>query len=473
MVAVLVGVAAAGGVVLADRAHWFDRDRRSVLHELSTVGAPPGFTTRRRSGTDTLPAGYDPALHLAAGYFVGRLTPAAMASTLTSWLTKAGLPASAGPVESQHCGSVTFGSSQEFGCGNFYRETASWRVWVTVANDEWALLPPTQQTETDVQLSVFVQHKRPLAKSLTPAKGRNGTPVSPGLTGTVLAGAAHAIPLDPALAVDGASFGPQGQLVTDGYPATVLPVAKGQQAQRLEVAAWPSVPDEVQALALDSPTVQLAEMGPDGALWVQVFNEGLHRFDPDGHVVNITGSRSNVAPLTDGPAIGQNGTVLGDQLAISADGTAWTTNAGHLARIRAGTVQIIGPDLTGVTSVVSDQHNGVYVGTARRLFHVGPDGAPTPVAEQTPFHRLSSLALAKDGSLFAVDGGRLRRVLPNGTVTTVAGTGTDSSDRAAFCAEPVPASAAGVPVSTMLSVAASPLGGVYLVGCNRLVQIGY
>ena len=45
-------------------------------------------------------------------------------------------------------------------------------------------------------------------------------------------------------------------------------------------------------------------------------------------------------------------------------------------------------------------------------------------------------------------------------------------DDPVFCALPVSARASDLAVSAAYDVIASPLGGVYLTGCNRLVQIG-
>ena len=334
---------------------------------------------------------------------------------------------------------------------------------------------PSSRLPALVHLMVVVVHKQPFAQAFAPLAW-----TSPGLTATLAAGSARTVlSLSGAQAeqvdVDGATFGPAGQLVTagPGQPA-VVPAAQGQPARLLTYDAWPSMPHELGSVQTNAAVSDVARIGPDGALWVHYAGYGLRRLDPDGHASNVTGTATSNGQIADAAALGQDPYTLAEPTAISADGTVWVAN-GQLVRIRNDKLHIIDPSLKGIDSLTGDGHNGVYFATATRVFHLTADGRRTAVGEQAHFTGVSSLAVARDGSLFVLDGSYLRRVRPGGQIDNVAGRGGTVAGRGdpVFCAMPVPADAARLPISAAYDVIASPLGGVYLTGCNRVVQIGY
>jgi hypothetical protein len=475
VVAALVLAGGALTAVTASRDHWLDARRQVTMHQLNIVGHPAGFHPVKADATDPGPAGWDAKDQLGRRYFAGQLEPDEMSAALNFWLGRAGLLTADGPRESQRCLRTELEGLPTFGCGNFYRETPQWRIWITVSGQGWpGNVVPAARKPADVHLAVVVQHKKPTAKAYSALPW-----TSPGLTQSLPGGRARTVlSLSSTQAkqadLDGATFGPQGQLVTagPGLPV-VVPATQGAPATMLTYDAWPSVSHELEPVQRDATVADTARIGPDGALWVHFAGYGLRRLDPDGTATNITGVSNGDGQIADGPAMGQDPYPVGEPTAISADGTVWVAD-GQLVRIRTGKLHVIDPSLHGVASVVGDGRNGIYFGTATQVFHLTAAGVRTPIGEQGHFTGVTSLALAKDGSLFVLDGAYLRRVRPNGSIDNVAGLGGTIAGRGdpVFCARRVPTVAARVPISAAYDVIASPLGGVFLTGCNRLVQIG-
>ena len=476
VIAALVIGGATLTAVVAHRDHWLDARRQVTMHQLNVVSHPAAFHSVAATAGDPGPSGWDAGAQLGRRYYDGRLIPSRMTADLDFWLGRAGLLSPTGPRESARCERTTLDGTLTFGCGNFYRETPQWRVWIDVTGVGWpGKVLPSSRLPALVHLMVVVAHKQPFAEAFAPLPW-----TSPGLTGTLAAGSARTVlSLSAAQAkqvdVDGATFGPAGQLVTAGpaQPA-VVPAAQGQPARILSYDAWPSMPHELGSVQRNATTSDVARIGPDGALWVHYAGYGLRELHPDGHVSNITGTGTSNGQIADAAALGQDPYTVAEPTAISADGTVWVAN-GQLVRIRNGKLHLIDPALKGIDSLAGDGHNGVYFATATRIFHLSAQGRRTSVGEQARFTGVTSLAVAADGSLFVLDGSYLRRVRPNGAIDDVAGRGGTVAGRGdpVFCAKPVPADAAGLPVSAAYDVIASPLGGVYLTGCNRVVQIGY
>ena len=217
----------------------------------------------------------------------------------------------------------------------------------------------------------------------------------------------------------------------------------------------------------------VARLGPDGALYVHYAGYGLRRLGADGEVSNVTGISNGNGQLANGASAGQDPYTVAEPTVVSGDGTVWVAN-GQLVRIRNGRLHIIDPTLHGIASIADDGHNGLYFATDTRVFHLTATEKRTEVGAGTTFTGVSSLALAKDGSLYVLDADIVRRITATGEVDNVAGRGgtVAGRDDPIFCALPVRARAADLAVSAAYDVIASPLGGVYLTGCNRLVQIG-
>jgi hypothetical protein len=473
LVAVLV-LATTGVVVtvVANRDHWLDRDRQVTLHQLNLLGRPAGFRTAKALPSDPGPSGWDAAAGLGRRYYDGELVPWKMSKAVDYWLGRGGVLTSNGPRESQSCQLIDVAGLQ-FGCGNFYRETPQWRVWVALSGPHWPNGPaPAGDKPTPVHLMVVVQQKRTLSQSFAYLP----SVTSPGLTSALPRGAVRTVmslsgPAAKTLDLDGATFGPAGQLVTAGTgQPVVLPAARGAAARRLTYTAWPSFAREFDA-AQRPLSADAARIDQNGSLWVHYRDLGLRRLDVDGHASNLMGLADADGAAFDGPAWLEDPIRPGTPLAVSADGTAWAAT-GFLLRLRDGKAHLMNVKPTGIRTVTSDGHDGVYFATSTRLFHLPRVGVAT--ALPGAFHDVSSLAVAKDGSLFVLDKGRLLQVV-KGHAHVVAGDGSwaASDDDRGMCSSPVGDIAARMPVSAIYHVIASPLGGAYLAGCERLVQVGY
>lgn len=466
-----------GGVVvgvIAQRDHWLDRDRQITMHELNILGHPSGFRTAKARPSDPGPAGWDVADHLGRRYYDGTMVPGQMTKQLDFWLGRGGVLTADGPDDAQICQLIDV-SGYRFGCGNFYRETPEWRVWIVVSGDTWpAGRAPLGNKPTAVHLQVVVQPKRTLAQSWAALP----SVVSPGLSGVLAAGRARTVltlssAQAKAIALDGATFGPDGSLVTAGagQPA-IVPATAGAQARRLTFGSWPSVAREFGPAAADARTADLARIDAHGSLWVHYQGVGLRRLDPDGHVDNVMGILGGDGSVSEGAAIDQDPIAPGQTMAVSPDGTVWVA-AGQLLRVRNEKLHAMNLSVTGIRTLTTDGHDGIYFSDGTRLFHQPQNGRALPVPGS--FSDISSLAVSKDGSLFVLDAGRLLRIVGRAPARTVAGDGTSvaSRDDPEFCAKPVPSATAALPVSAAYDVIVSPFGGVYLTGCNRLVQVGY
>jgi hypothetical protein len=252
----------------------------------------------------------------------------------------------------------------------------------------------------------------------------------------------------------------------------VVPAAAGAPARRLTFTSWPSVAREFGPVAPDAKVADLARLDAHGSLWVHYPGVGLRRLDADGHVDNVMGIFRGEGSVIDGAAIDQDPIAPDQSVTVNPDGTVWVA-AGQLLRVRDDKLHRMNLSVDGVRAVTGDGHNGVYFSTGTRLFHL-PQNGPAHALAGT-FTDISSLAVAPDGSLFVLDAGRLLRIVGHAKARTVAGDGTlvASRDDPKFCTLPVPTTTAHLPVSAAYDVIASPLGGVYLTGCHRLVQVGY
>jgi len=121
--------------------------------------------------------------------------------------------------------------------------------------------------------------------------------------------------------------------------------------------------------------------------------------------------------------------------------------------------------------VAADPEGGVYIATLSRIFHVDSSGIIRRVAGQkwpagfegdggpaidAVFDGVAAIDLAADGSLYIADGrnARVRRIGPDGIITTVAGTGTPGNS-----GDGGPATDAEI--YSPNGVAAAPDGGFY------------
>lgn len=191
---------------------------------------------------------------------------------------------------------------------------------------------------------------------------------------------------------------------------------------------------------LQDPTA--LEFHPRGLLIADTANNRIRQIGPSGTISTFAGTSEQGFAGDGGPATAArlNGP---EGLEVAADGTVLVSDSGN-NRIRA-----IAPDGTIWTIAGGDAGFAGDRGPAEAALLRGPRG----------------LALAGDGALLVADTGnhRLRRIGPDGVITTVAGNGGASS-----VGDGGPAAAAGL--NRPSDVATASDGAVYVVetGGNRV-----
>jgi RHS repeat-associated protein len=147
-------------------------------------------------------------------------------------------------------------------------------------------------------------------------------------------------------------------------------------------------------------------VGPDGSLYIaDTFNSRIRRVSPEGIISTVAGTATSGFGGDGGPA---TQALLNDpsSVAVGPDGSLYIADTNN-HRIRR-----VGPE--GIISTVA----GTTVGDVR----FGGDGGP---ATQARLAYPKDVALGPDGSLYIADTNnhRIRRVGPEGTISTVAGEG--------------------------------------------------
>ncbi len=181
-------------------------------------------------------------------------------------------------------------------------------------------------------------------------------------------------------------------------------------------------------------------VAPDGTLYIAEFsNDRIRKVAPNGVITTIAGSLGGFTG-DGGPATAArlNAPI---SLALDAGGNLFFTDSGNL-RVRKIAAN-------GVITTVA--------GTGR--FSRSGDGGPATAADSAP----GWLALGADGSIYFTDDGdgrlagnsRVRRVAPNGIISTVAGTGVDG-----FTGDGGPATAAQLRSAGGLAV--DPTGVIFV-----------
>jgi RHS repeat-associated protein len=141
-------------------------------------------------------------------------------------------------------------------------------------------------------------------------------------------------------------------------------------------------------------------LGPDGSLYVADLVGAVRRRRPDGSIQLVAGNGSGSG---DGIPATQARLGFSDGVAVAADGTFFVTGDSVIRKV--------GPDGV-ITTVAGDMNRSGYAG----------DGGP---ASQALLDLPRGLAIAPDGSLYIGDANnyRIRRLSPDGVITTVVGTG--------------------------------------------------
>jgi YD repeat-containing protein len=193
------------------------------------------------------------------------------------------------------------------------------------------------------------------------------------------------------------------------------------------------------AAQLNNPSAVV--VAPDGTAYVsETSGHRVRRVGPDGIVTTVAGSGS-AGSTGDGKPATTARLNFPRQLALGPDGTLYIADSAN-HRIRR-----VGPDGTMTTAAGT--------GTAGS----DGDGGPASAAQlNTPF----GVAVGPDGGLYIGDTNnhRVRRVAPDGTLTTAMGTGT-----AGYGGDGGPAAAAGV--NAPRGVAVGPDGDLRITDSNN------
>ncbi len=195
------------------------------------------------------------------------------------------------------------------------------------------------------------------------------------------------------------------------------------------------------AAALDSES--FPAVGPDGTLYIaDSGNNRVRRVGTDGIITSVAGNGTQGFGGDGGPA--SNASLNNPQdIAIGPDGSLYIADTGN------NRVRRVRPDGT-ITTVAGNGTQGFS----------GDGGPATAAALNQP----TSIAVGPDGSLYiAVSSGqfggdgRVRRVSPDGTITTVAGVGFGTGDGSGD-GGPAPQAELG----SIVSIACAPDGSLYI-----------
>ncbi|MGX2029945.1 PKD domain-containing protein [Methylocaldum gracile] len=249
-------------------------------------------------------------------------------------------------------------------------------------------------------------------------------------------------------------------------------------------------------------------VGPDGSLYIaDTYNERIRRVSPDGIISTIAGTGEWGFSGDGGPAIrAQLTSPYG--VAVGADGCLYIADSGNhrirrvdpdgiistvagtgyasfsgdggpatLARLYEPTGVAVGPDGSlyiadrlndRIRRVGPDGIISTIAGTGEFLFTYGYSGDGGP-ATHAQLNFPEGVAMSSDGGLYIADSGnwRIRRVGPDGIITTVAGTG-----QAGFSGDGGPASQAKL--YHPYGVAVGPDGSLYIADTynERIRRVG-
>lgn len=181
-------------------------------------------------------------------------------------------------------------------------------------------------------------------------------------------------------------------------------------------------------------------LGLDGSLYIaDRSNFRVRRVAPNGIISTFAGTGVMTAPVEGSLA---NATpIFPRNVAVGPDGRVFISDSKHIW--------------------VVDQ-NGVINAYAGASVLFGGDGGP---ALQAGLASPSGMAFSSDGTLFFVDNDRVRKVTPQGIISTVAGPGNG-----AFSGDGGPATSAGLDAPRDLAVGRD--ASIYIAGTNRVRRVG-
>ncbi len=271
-----------------------------------------------------------------------------------------------------------------------------------------------------------------------------------GVISTVYGGTACPEPAAGCRPVD-VAVGPDGALyVADIYRYRVLRVEPGGGETLVAGNGTPTYsgdggPATLAGLARPASIA----VGPDGSVWITDTAPDLtvriRRVAPDGTITAAIGggpAPSSGNPFGDGlPADQVRIANLSDNaLAVGPDGTVYVADVSTFGFIRA-----IGPD--GISHRFAGGNGGV----------VGDGGS----ALAATLYQIHALAAGPDGSVYIGEPSRVRKVLVDGTISTIAGDGVGGT----YGGDGGPAGSSQL--SGVFGIAISPDGGLVFVDHNN------
>jgi YD repeat-containing protein len=227
----------------------------------------------------------------------------------------------------------------------------------------------------------------------------------------------------------------------------------------------------ITTVATSPPGRDVLAVGPDGSMYfVNATLTTLRRLAPDGTETVVAGGGNQFTPPfgDDGPALGA--TLFGPHdLAVGADGSLYVMEDQVIRRI--------GPD--GIIRRFAGRYPAGDQ-TACNVHGPGADGVPATDSDLCP----QSFNVGPDGSVyisevggsrspFVADYARVRRVGPDGIITTVAGSAAQVCDNffdPAGCDDGAPA--IGARFGGLFDLAVAPDGTLYVWDVDTIKRIG-
>jgi RHS repeat-associated protein len=204
--------------------------------------------------------------------------------------------------------------------------------------------------------------------------------------------------------------------------------------------------------------IQGMAVGPDGSVYISFYTY-IQKITPDGRLVHVAGNGDNpVGYDMPPPAVAATSPINSAGLFAAQDGSLYVAEPwrGRVRRIDANGIisgvaggvglfspadgPALGVELDYPKDVVVSNDGSVFIAEvdADRVRRVSPDGMITTFAGNgfsghtgdggpavaARLNHPFALALGADGSLYIADGGSIRRVGPDGIISTIAGGGT-------------------------------------------------
>jgi YD repeat-containing protein len=210
------------------------------------------------------------------------------------------------------------------------------------------------------------------------------------------------IPASVTVLADGTFYisDPEDGRIRQVSPAGIITTAAGNSEYRFGG-------DDGPALSASFNFPQGMAVGPDGSVYIaDTWNNCVRRVSPDGVVTRFAGSLFPEGMGGDGGPATESPLYLPHGLALAGDGSLYITESGG-DRVRR-------VDPNGVITTVAGTGVRGYSG----------DGGP---ATEARLNRPNGIVLGPDGSIYFIDESnvRVRKVDPEGIITTVAGTGVE------------------------------------------------